>query len=247
MATSITFDDFRESWLTDIRVGTPSTTQLGHRFATKLLTQWQDVDASSDDLVYCDGAGDGGIDIAYLQRSEGVDGDNDSAEGDVWFLVQSKYGRAFQGSATLLQEAQKVIETLDGQRQRLSSLTEGLLERLTYFRQQASPHDRLVLVFATELPLTNEQKRVLDDIRNMGRGRVGGIFDVDAVSIETMYLRSLEDPANLPQTKVLIRAELTQSGGELLVGSTSLFSIYEFMKAYRDQTGDLDQLQRFSQ
>ncbi len=28
----------------------------------------------------------------------------------------------------------------------------------------------------------------------------------------------------------------------LLVGSTSLFSIYEFMKAYRDQTGDLDQL-----
>ena len=83
--------------------GSPSTTELGNRFARKLLTQWLDIGEVSDDIVYCDGSGDGGIDIAYLSRSEGGDGgDSGVVEGDVWYLVQSKYGSAFQGVNTLL-------------------------------------------------------------------------------------------------------------------------------------------------
>ena len=142
MSTAITFEDYCEEWLKDVRAGKPSATELGHRFARKMLTQWLDIEDSSDDIVYCDGAGDGGIDIAYIQCSE--DREND---GDTWFLIQSKYGSAFQEVNTLIEEGQKVISTLDGIRPKLSSLAKGLLERLLNFRQRASENDHLIISF----------------------------------------------------------------------------------------------------
>ncbi len=126
---AVPFEAFRAEWLADIRAGNPSTVELGRRFSHKLLTQWREISDPADDIVYCDGAGDGGIDIAYLDRTGG-EADSDSLPGDTWYLVQSKYGKAFQGTTTLFDEGRKVIDTLDGQRPRLSSLAEGLLERL---------------------------------------------------------------------------------------------------------------------
>jgi len=241
---NLSFDDFRDEWLADVRAGEPSTTELGHRFARKLLTQWRDIDDGSDDLVYCDGAGDGGIDIAYLDRGEGAEGENDgTVEGHIWYLVQSKYGSAFRGTATLFEEAQKVIDTLDGHRARLSSLTEGLRERLLTFRRAASERDKMVLVFATEDPLTEEQKRALDGVRAMGRERLGSLFDVEAVSVATIHQRAQEeDVASEQGICVPIEGSLVASGKELMVGSVPLLSLYRFLKEYRDQTGDLDQL-----
>src|SRR5690348_13295332 len=107
-----TFSDFKERWLEEVLADNPSTTELGHRFARKLISQWLDVSEDSDDLVYCDGAGDGGIDIAYLEREQ--DSKEEGVKGDTWYLVQSKYGAASQGK--LLEEAEKVIETLEGER-----------------------------------------------------------------------------------------------------------------------------------
>jgi len=105
----IPFEQFREEWLVDIREGDPSTTKLGHRFARKLLCQWLDIEDSSDDLVYCDGAGDGGIDIAFLHRGEGQDAEGEGrAEGHTWYLVQGKYGSAFAGATTLLERVRKL-------------------------------------------------------------------------------------------------------------------------------------------
>ena len=239
------FEAFRGAWLEEVRAGNPSNVELGHRFSRKMLRDWLDINDASDDLIFCDGAGDGGIDIAYLQRGEDRETELGSpAEGDRWYLVQSKYGSAFQGTNTLLEEAQKVVETLDGQRPRLSSIAADLLERLKNFRQQASDLDRVILVFATEEPLTDAQRRTLDDIRAMGRNRLGSIFDVEAVSLENIYVRTIEEltAATLSRTTVPIRAQLTQSGDDLLVGSVTLLNLYDFLKAYRNQTGDLDQL-----
>ncbi len=243
-APVITFENFREEWLTEVRANDPSTTELGHRFARKLLTQWREIQDSSDDLVYCDGAGDGGIDIAYLDRAEG-DGDADgSVEGHTWYLIQSKYGSAFRGTGTLLEEAQKLIDTLSGQRKKLSSLVQSLLDRLLTFLQQASERDRIVLVFATEEELNEDQKRALSDIRAMGRNRLGPAFDVEAVSVATIFQRTLEEAqaTKEPRGKLPFKANLVLSGEALLVGSVSLLALYEFLKAYRTQTEDLDQL-----
>lgn len=241
----IPFEDFREEWLTEVREGNPSTTELGHRFAHKLLTQWLDISDASDDLVYCDGAGDGGIDIAYLYRGDDEGNSEPNAgEGHIWYLVQSKYGSAFAGINTLLAEGQKVIDTLDGQRSKLSSLTTDLLERLNGFRRQASELDRILLVFATEKPLSSAETRVLNDLRAMGRQRLGSIFDVEAISVDTIYQRMLEreELAQAERIRVPLRAQLVPSGHDLLVGSISLLDLYDFLKRYRNATADLDRI-----
>lgn len=245
MKDHISFESFREEWLADVCDDGPSTTELGHRFARKLLTQWLDINDDSDNLVYCDGAGDGGIDIAYLLRTdENPRKPLDKTDGDVWYLVQSKYGAAFAGASTLLTEGHKVIETLDGRRHSLSSLAKGLLERLQGFFANASSFDRVVLVFATELPLTEAETRTLQGLRAMGRDRLGPIFDVEAISIHTIYQRMLEREAQAEsdRLRVPVRAKLVPSGSDLLVGSISLLALYEFLKQYRDQTADLDRI-----
>ncbi len=237
MIQSVEFEAFRQEWLEDIAEGNPSTVELGNRFSRKLITQWIDVDESSDDIVYCDGSGDGGIDIAFLNRGESVD--ESSEERDTWYLVQSKYGRAGADSKTLLLEAQKVIDTLDGKRNNLSSVAQDLLERLLNFKSKASDRDKLILVFATEQPLNDEQKRTLKGIRAMGIERLGGIFDVEEVSIATIYQRLLEDRTiqiNIPLSSK------DAKGDKLLLGAVKLKDLYKFMKTYRDQTGDLDRL-----
>src|SRR4051794_26146441 len=109
----IGFEQFREEWLADVRANNPSSIELGNRFARKLLTQWLDIDESDDEIVYCDGSGDGGIDIAYRYLYETEEGNNTGSEAHTWYLVQSKYGKAFQGKGTLLKEGQKLIDTLD--------------------------------------------------------------------------------------------------------------------------------------
>lgn len=207
MEQPVKLDAFREEWLGSVREGKPSTLELGRRFGRKLLTHWLDIEDASDDLVYCDGCGDGGIDIAYLHRGDSGDGENLTA-GDTWYLVQSKYGSAFKGDHTLLEESRKVIDSLDGKSSRISSLAEGLLERLKAFRRQASDRDRIVLVFGTEEPLSETQKLTLADVRAIGRERLGGNFDVESVSIATIYQRQLEDAATsaLVRTKVSIKA-----------------------------------------
>ena len=60
MSDEIPFDQFREQWLEDVAVGDPSTTEVGRRFAFKLVRQWLEAEECSTDLVFCDGAGDGG-------------------------------------------------------------------------------------------------------------------------------------------------------------------------------------------
>jgi hypothetical protein len=244
MPQDISYDTFRQEWLSEVTAGNPSTVELGHRFAYKLVTQWLEIEGASEDLVYCDGSGDGGIDVAYLDRGDEEDDGDATSIGHTWYLVQSKYGSAFAGEDTLVREGRKVIDTLDGQRQKLSSLTEDLIGRLTNFRRQVSPHDRLTLVFATIDPLTNAEKRALDDIRTVGRSRIGTLFDVEAVSLQTIYQRVLEGGETLeqPRLKVDIKAKVVESGGGLLVGSVSLTDLFAFLKTYRSQTGNLDQL-----
>jgi hypothetical protein len=208
MSKDLTLDAFEQEWLLDVTEGDPSTIELGRRFSHKLVSQWlnfeEDVE-SPDDIVYCDGTGDGGIDIAYLQR-----GDEDEEEGDTWYLIQSKYGSAFAGTTTLLEEAQKLIDTLDGQRTNLSSLAAGLVGRLRTFLVQNSEKDKMVLVYATQRPLNENEKRVIEDVRAMGKNRLGGLFETDAISLETIYHRTLEEASHVSKIQVPITAHLVR-------------------------------------
>src|ERR1700753_326192 len=103
MDNSVSFEEFKASWLESIESSNPTTVQLGQRFAHKIVSQWLDIDDESLDVTYCDGAGDGGIDIAVLER-DGPVGADEEPDGDTWYLIQSKYGSAFAGTGTLLAE-----------------------------------------------------------------------------------------------------------------------------------------------
>lgn len=111
-----TYEQFREEWLQDLTEMDLSPLEKGRRFAAKLISQWLDVTSDDDDFLILDGTGDGGIDIAYLKRTDADPGSQDgvSEEGDTWYIVQSKYGTAFGGYNTIAGEGQKVIDTLNG-------------------------------------------------------------------------------------------------------------------------------------
>ena len=241
----ITFEQFSEEWLREFTEGEMSSFEKGRRFAHKLVTQWLGVNDDDPDLVLCDGSGDGGIDIAYLRRSNVDDASNEDDEqseddGDVWYLVQSKYGSSFQGQETIISEGRKAISTLLGENNRISDATRNLLGRLDTFRQQASERDRIVLVFATDKAMSESDRQALDDLRTIGRERIGIMFDVEDVSLVTIWeTRDEQTPQSL---SLSIKGNFVEPSSGLRVGTISLIDLYKFLKAYRIKTGNLDQI-----
>ena len=236
------YKTFREEWLTEIADADLSPLDKGRRFATKLITQWLEVTTDDDDFVICDGSGDGGIDVAYLKRPD-VDTDSrdsNSEEGDIWYLVQSKYGTAFAGRDTIREEGDKVIRTLQGQNQNLSQDSRQLLQKLDLFRKQASDADRIVLVFATTDPIDQRDRQALDDIKLIGRERVIRNFDVEEASLLTIW--EALDNVELPKLSVPVKGHFVEQYSGLLVGTVSLVDLFQLLKAYQSKTGSLDQL-----
>lgn len=236
----IAYEDFKTEWLSDIVAGNPSTTELGHRFSRKILGDWLDFNSETEDVIFCDGAGDGGIDVAFLVLGDMLEDGNH--EGNTWYLVQSKHGTAFSGTSTILVEGQKVLDNLRGNRPNLSSIGEEVSNRIRNFINNKGPNDKLKLVYATHEPLNDEEKRAADDVRTIGRTHLGDFFDIEAISIQTIYNRITELQSTVNKTSVQLKASLVPSGDDLWVGSVTLLDLYEFLKTYKQTTGDLDQL-----
>ncbi len=217
----------------------PSSTRKGHRFAQKILRDWLELDSDAAEIIYCDGAGDGGIDAAVFIPH----GSEEGGDGDTWMLVQSKYGSAFKGTDTLFAEAQKVFATLEGQRENLSSLSGDVVKRIRQFLSQAGVKDRLEYVVATNQRLSHTQYDDMQAIRRIGQEKFGSIFHVEDVSIETIYNKRPEgDTGGGNRLKVPLKTTIASSGDILFVGATKLVDVFAFMQAYKKQTGDLDTL-----
>lgn len=240
------YEEYRNTWLEEIISGNPSTVELGHRFAEKLVIQWREYDAiDSNDFIFCDAAGDGGIDVAILNRTNEKQGsESDIPLGDTWYLVQSKYGSSYSSGKTILEEGFKVISTLTGKSERLSNMSKELVEKITNFRSRAIENDRIVLVFATVNPIEEKDRNDIEDIRIHGRTKLGSLFDVECISIKTIYERQLEETAAAHQQGVHVELDgnLVAAGDELLIGSISLIQFYGFLKKYRNKTDDLDRI-----
>ena len=237
----ITFAQFSDEWLREFTDTYLSPFEKGQKFAYKLVSQWLNVAEGDEDLVLCDGSGDGGIDIAYLHRAAADDDgeEGQTEEGDTWYLIQSKYGSSFQGQDTVFLEGRKVIATLSGENQHLSERTRGLVGRINTFMERASPRDRLILVFATSKPINEDDRRALDDIRALGRQKFPGVFDVEDISLQTLWEN--RDEA-LPSISVEIQGDFVEPSSGLRVGTIPLTHLFKFLKDYKGKTGNLDQL-----
>lgn len=235
----IPLEDFEQQWLEEIVSDTPSTTQVGHRFAEKILRDWHEIDSMTAEVILCDGTGDGGIDAAIFIREDAQEG----MEGDAWILVQSKYGTSYTGSDTITTEAQKLFATLEGKRENLSSLSAELVDRLRNFLKNCGPKDRLDYVLATTRRLKADEQEYLDNIKILGRSKFGECFDVDSVSIETIYNKIAESDAFGPaKLSVKLKTIVASSGEILLIGATKLPDVFQFMQSYKTLSGDLDLL-----
>lgn len=239
MRNVISLEDFEAQWLEEIEAGAPSTTRKGHRFAQKILRDWLDLDMETAEVIYCDGAGDGGIDAAVFVPHDA----QEDAVGDTWMLVQGKYGSAFQGADTLFAEAHKVFSTLEGQRDNLSSLSDHVVKRIRQFLSQAGAKDRLEYVVATNRRLNHAEHDDLEAIRRIGQQKFGTTFCVAAVSIETIYNKGPDEHVGGGgMLKVPLQTNIASSGDILYVGATKLADMFAFMQAYKKQSGDLDTL-----
>jgi hypothetical protein len=236
----ISLEAFEEQWLEEIRAGEPSTTQLGNRFAQKILRDWHEIDDATAEIILCDGAGDGGIDAAVFMKSDPREG----IEGDIWMLIQSKYGAAFTGANTIAMEAQKLFATLEGNQSSLSSLSGELVQRLRTFLQNKGSKDKLEYILATCRKLSEKEIAYLDDVRILGRAKFGECFETDSVSIETLYNKVCEDDKQNSHSalSVSLSTTVTASTDILLIGATTLPNVFRFMQEYKAKSGDLDML-----
>ena len=218
--------------------------EKGQQFAYKLITQWLDVAEGDDDLILLDGAGDGGIDIAYLQRPDLDEGEQEESpeEGHTWYLVQSKYGSSFKGYATIVSEGQKAISTISGDNRRISHQTRQFVERISNFRKSASVLDRMILVFATDMPIPEADRRALEAVRSFGIDQFGTIFDVEAMSLSTIWEN--RPPDDLSTMRLTIKGSFAETDLEsgLRIGAIPLTDLYDFLKEYDMRSGNLDQL-----
>jgi hypothetical protein len=146
------------------------------------------------------------------------------------------------GADTIGIEAQKVFATLEGKREGLSSLSSELVGRLRNFISNMGSKDRLEYVLATNKKLSLEDISYLENVKLIGQSKFGSGFDVEAVSIETIY-RKLEeiDGTHIDKLSVKLKTDLSKSGN-LYIGSTQLTDLFGFMKSYKAATGDLDLL-----
>lgn len=235
----ITFEEFETQWLEEVQAGSPSTTQLGNRFAQKILRDWHEIDEAAAEVILCDGAGDGGIDAAVFVKADPAEG----IDGATWILIQSKYGTALNGPNTITLEAQKLFATLEGRRASLSSVSTELVERLKTFLSNKGDADKLEYVVATSRKLTEEEVEYLKNVRVLGRDKFGECFDTDAVSIETIYNKVCEEQQVVgPQISVTLTTSVTASTKELHIGATTLPDVFAFMNEYKSKSGDLDML-----
>ena len=241
LQSGVTFEEFCDEWLLEFTGGDLSSVEKGERFAIKLVTEWLDVTDDDDNLIVCGGPGDGGIDVAYLSRPELDESDQNSnaAEGSTWYLIQSKYGTAFQGADTILAEGRKVLETLAGHNDNLNERSKELVDRLNNFRLSAdSQRDRIVLVFATVRQISGSDRTALNDLRAMGVNRLPHLFDVQDISLHTIW----EPPLPPAGNEFPLKLESVTPSDEVRVGVTRLTDLYQFLKIFRDKTGDMDQL-----
>ncbi|NEJ64896.1 AIPR family protein [Rhizobium ruizarguesonis] len=235
----IIIEEFEEQWLEDIKANSPNTTQLGNRFAQKILRDWHEIDDATAEVILCDGSGDGGIDAAIFVKADPEEG----IEASTWMLVQSKYGTAMGGPDTVMAEAQKLFSTLEGKRTALSSLSTELVTRLRNFLENKGERDRLEYIVATSRTLSSAEREYLGDVRVLGRSKFGDCFDVEAISIETIYNRVCEEQdVGAPQLAVRIKTSASASTEILHIGATTLPDMFAFMQDYKAKSGDLDLL-----
>ena len=236
---SASYEEVLREWREEIDAES-SPADKGRAFALKICSQWLDVPSDDDDFHWTDGAGDGGIDVAYFDQGKGEDQaqDADQPVGDTWYVFQCKYGSAAQGSNTVVDEGTKFLQTVTESR-KVSSLAMSIVEKLrTFVSDTGGEFDRLIYVVATLEPLDPHQSTQLNHLRQVGQslmGAAGPRFETASVCV-----KDLHDAPEFPPFE--LKGSFAGMSTETWVGSVILHDLYEFLANYQSVTKDLDRI-----
>ncbi len=235
---STKYELFKQSWLEDIEKGNLNNVIKGNKFAKKILKDWLDHGYDENNEKFNgNGLGDGGIDFAYFQKKD--ENEENGYEGDTWYIIQTEYGKAFENIDALLNEYTKFIHAIEGKRNNLTSISNDELNRLQSFKKSYTESDRVVLVLATEDPLTEEQEKQKKYIEeNIELYKLSNNFEVKNISLKTLHNSLIEDDETKEIT-VPLYANIANAkhGDDLLIGSVELEKLYRFLKEYEKLRG----------
>lgn len=237
MSKALTFENFRDEWLKEINMGSPTRKESSARFIRKLVSQWRDLGETTDDILFESDSEDSGIDLIYFEKNE-----SDENSGDTLYLFQNKFGSRSTSPEVIFKEGQKVVSEIEVA---ISTGATTLSKKLQTIIEEvnSSQFSHTILVIATSNPLTKTEIKSIDDLRSVGQRRLGTRFEIQTISLETIYLSLIDETANkTPRLQIPIKVNVAPSGENLLVGSVTLPDLFEFMNIYRAQTGDLDLL-----
>lgn len=238
-----TYEEFKATWLEDIE-NQQSTTAKGRVFARKLAEQWLEVEA--DEFHYIDGAGDLGIDVAYLHQ--GKNETDDEAEeqqmGDTWYLFQCKYGTSGIRTETVRTELRKMFSAITGDSPSSITAETTLAKIRNFMRDRGGPDDKVVLTIGTVDSLTDQQLKVLDEYRSEFAGQLrddGPTLDVVSATVQSVH--QSEKSIHVDLAGKFWAMDETGGGDDAWIGSVSIRAMYEMLLEYRELNGgDLDHI-----
>ena len=246
MATkSTSYEDFKQEYLAEF-TDDLSTVEKGRRFAKKLVEDFYELPDSAD-WNYCGGPGDGGIDIAILDRQGGEEEEDqqEDVKGDTWYLIQSKYSSQSHPSH-FHEEAKKIVATLtDKHEEKLSDTGKEITQRLKYFLKNSSDKDRLIIVFVTQNPI---EQKTLDHIRQQNQQTFPSLhFDVQNISIKSIYYNLFTKAQDISlNLRGHFQTQKSKLNNTLLVGTVTLENLYRFLKEYQKGTNNLDLIYEYN-
>ena len=98
------------------------------------------------------------------------------------------------------------------------------------------------MVFATDQPIQEADRRALDAVRSFGIEQFGAIFDVEDISLNTIWEERFPIDGTVIQLSIKGSFANTDLDSGLRIGAIPLTELYAFLKEYDIKTGNLDQL-----
>lgn len=229
MNMTITFKDYRTEWLNDI--STNDEAEKRNLFARKILSDWLDIDANSENFIEFDA--NGVINIAYLQ--EEVSDDNNTET--IWYLA--KYIDVNKISSKNADIEIEKLNNLFSEKHSIADYNE--FSNIQDYINKSNEQNKISLIYCFDGDFSEEVIEFVSAVQKAGRREITPFFYADFVNIEIIFERVIEQEKKAKRNTFVFKA-VTNEVKRLYIGSITLLDLFDFMKKYEYQTNDIDRL-----
>ena len=227
----ISYEQFCGQWIADVKAlfapdDAPTGRELRREIITQILSDALNNDFGDDELVWLE---------ASATRFDAYFWDGDEDDGAPLMRVAR-----FLLSADLPADGHAVTREASALCKLLNDAdASGELEPLLDFWRRPEANARLILTFVSANPLPAGERDALPDAAAILASNAHLETGVEAISLHTIYTRDYVDISVAVPLRV--RGDVDANAG-FLIGAVSLPDLYEFLKAFRGERGELDSL-----